>query len=275
MSITNIDIDKTFLKIDNIIMQMKKLFKKIINTLEDSFMKNHKCICCYKEIPDDIKFMLCKTCAKDLEPIDGNLCKKCGDKLNAGGTCINACDSRKYSFKTNVSIYYYTNSAGVVVKNLKYGMRRYLAKYIADIMAERKDVFENIDAILYVPMSKKRARERGFNQAKEVAVCLGEKFNKPVLDLLVKIKDTTHQAGGTQKDRLKNLKDSFGINETYADFVRDKNVLIIDDVFTTGSTLSECSKVVKKLKPKAVSTFTFAKTKFNLTANDDETIEIE
>ena len=60
------------------------------------------------------------------------------------------------------------------------------------------------------------------------------------------------------------------VNEKFNDFIKSKNILIVDDVFTTGSTLNECSKVVKKLKPKTIKTITFAKTKFNLTQNNQK-----
>ena len=83
-----------------------------------------------------------------------------------------------------------------------------------------------------------------------------------------KTRETIHQAGGSQKDRLKNLCGSFEVDEKFAGEIKGKNILIVDDVFTTGSTLNECAKVIKKLKPNKIVTFTFAKTKFNLTASD-------
>lgn len=247
-------------------MQMKKIFSKLINGFENTFMKNHSCICCYREIPDETNFMLCENCKNSLEEIGDNICKKCGDKLNKNGKCINDCDKYNYAFNSNFSIYYYTDSAAKIIKNLKYGKRKYLASYVADILLEKFDSFSDIDVILYVPSSKNRIKERGFNQAKVVAEILGEKTEIRVVDGLIKTKDTIHQAGGSQKDRLKNLKDSFAFDDSYVDDIKGKKVLIFDDVFTTGSTLNECAKVVKKLKPKLVKTLTFAKTKFNVTA---------
>ena len=130
------------------------------------------------------------------------------------------------------------------------------------------DKIADVDAIMFVPSTKKRIKERGFNQAEELAKIACERFDKKLIKALIKTKDTIHQAGGSQEDRMKNLRDSFVVDETFADEICNKKILIIDDVFTTGSTLNECSKALKKFKPKKIMTMTFAKTKFNITAND-------
>lgn len=249
-------------------MQKKNLFLNLINAIEDSFMKNHSCISCYREIPDETKYMICDSCEKDIEFLNGNLCQKCGDKLNKAGDCINDCKKYRYAFSSNISLCYYTKSAAKIIKNLKYGKKKYLAPNIADMMNELSDKISDIDAVMFVPSSKKRIKERGFNQAEELAKILSEKFDKKLLRALIKTKETIHQAGGSQEDRLKNLKNSFLVDSKFKDEIYRKNILIIDDVFTTGSTLSECAKAVKVFKPKKIITMTFAKTKFNVMADD-------
>lgn len=233
-------------------------------------MKNHSCISCYREIPDTTKFMICENCLKDIEFLNKSTCKKCGDLLNDKGECINDCKKYNYAFSENISLCYYTNTASRIIKNFKYGKHKYLAENIAQMLFEIEDKFKDIDYVLYVPVSKFRLRERGFNQSKELAKIIAEKFNVELLDALIKTKETIHQAGVNQKDRMKNLLGSFAVNEKFNDFIKSKNILIVDDVFTTGSTLNECSKVVKKLKPKTIKTITFAKTKFNLTQNNQK-----
>lgn len=246
-------------------MKIKDVFFRLLNGFENLFMKNHSCICCYKEISDETRFMLCENCNKNMEILSGKLCEKCGDFLNDKGDCINSCNKLNYCFDKNISIFYYTNSAARIVKNLKYGKKKYLAENIANIMVEyAKDFISDVDIILHVPASKNRIRERGFNQAKELAKFVAEKTNKKLIDAILKIKDTIHQAGGSQKERMKNLVGSFAIDEIFADELKGKNILIIDDVFTTGSTLNECAKIIKNYKPKSIKTLTFAKTKFNL-----------
>ena len=72
-------------------------------------MKNHSCISCYKEIDDNTEFMICNKCRSDVEFLLGDLCPKCGDKLNATGFCVNNCKINNYAFNSNISICYYTN----------------------------------------------------------------------------------------------------------------------------------------------------------------------
>ena len=247
-------------------MRKKSLFMRIIDFIENSFLKNHSCICCFREIPDNTKYMMCEECFNEIEFLDDKLCLKCGDKLNKAGNCINDCKKYNYPFFKNISLCYYTESAAKLIKNLKYGHKKYLAPYIAEILMKISYKIQDIDLIVYVPSSKKRLRERGFNQAEVLAKLLGEKLNKEVCDLLIKTKDTIHQAGGSQKERMKNLKGSFDVREEFSNKVEGKTVLIFDDVFTTGSTLSECARMVKSLRPKKIVTLTFAKTKFNITA---------
>ena len=121
--------------------------------------------------------------------------------------------------------------------------------------------FENIDVITFVPMGKKGLRERGFNQAEEIANEISKIMNIPVFGLLRKTREHKHQAGLNQKDRLENLKGTFEIISDYKSKIKGERILIIDDVFTTGATLSECAKTIKEAKPKSVSALTFAKTK--------------
>ena len=241
---------------------------KLLDLFENMFLANHSCICCFKEIPDETKFMLCDDCEDKMNYLSGNLCSKCGDKLTLGGNCVNNCKTNRYLFRSNVSLCHYVDSAAKIIKNLKYGNKKYLAKYVADMMIAMVSKFKDLDIITFVPASKTRIKSRGFNQAEEIAIHIGESLNIEVRKLLIKTKETTHQAGGTQKDRMKNLEDSFAINEEFEDEIENKNILIIDDVFTTGSTLNECTKTLKKKNPKCVYCATFAKTKFNINAQN-------
>lgn len=255
-------------------MKKTNFIYRIWNAFENTFLTNHKCLSCFKEIPDSTEFMICDDCTKTLEPLGEKLCKKCGEKLNIAGGCINNCEKYHYAFNKNVSLYYYTDTAAKIIKNLKYGNHKYLAKYVAKIMLSQKEKFNDFDILTFVPSSKSRMKERGFNQAEEIAKFIGENLDKPVLPLLIKTKDTIHQAGMTGKDRLINLKNSFSVDKNFSENILGKKILIIDDVFTTGSTLNECAKVIKNFKPKNVSCLTFAKTKFYITHCSDENVEI-
>lgn len=243
-------------------MTMKEKFARFANWIENLFMTNHACLGCGREIVDGTKFQLCENCVKDIEKLSEPLCEKCGDKVLEGNKFCDHCKSNDYYFDCNKSICYYTDVSAKIVKGLKYGRRKYYAKHIADIMTSEKDVFEGVDVITYVPVTSKTRRERGFNQAEEIAREISNIVGIEMVCTLSKSDDTKHQAGLSQKERLENLKDSFLLINDAKDKIKGKVVLIVDDVFTTGTTLSECAKALKKAKPAKVKTITFAKTKF-------------
>jgi competence protein ComFC len=114
-------------------------------------------------------------------------------------------------------------------------------------------------AITYVPMYNKKERKRGFNQSKIIAEKLGEKTNRPVVNLLEKIKDNRSQVGLDPQERQENVRNVFMIKMTEVKLSSIKTVLLVDDVYTTGATMSECIKVLKKAGFKNIYGFTLAR----------------
>ena len=110
--------------------------------------------------------------------------------------------------------------------------------------------------ITYVPMYIKKEKKRGFNQAKLIAKELGKISNCEVVSLLNKVKDTEDQTELNREERLKNIKDCFKIYDRPG----LSQVLLVDDVFTTGATMRECCKVLKQSGAKKVWAFTLART---------------
>src|SRR3989344_1307143 len=103
----------------------------------------------------------------------------------------------------------------------------------------------NAEAVIPVPLNKKRLLERGFNQAELVARPFARHFNYQLLDkTVVRRKNTPHQVGLAKKARLVNVKEAFKVINP--EMVKEKNILLIDDVVTTGSTLEEIARVLKK-----------------------------
>ena len=245
-------------------MNFKQMIKKCFIGFENLFLSNHACLCCRREIPDGTKFSLCEKCFENLDKIEGNVCKYCGEKLDGIVVVCDRCKDVKFDFERNTSFVYYDEISGKIVKRFKYSSKRYYASFIAELMCENKTVFDDIDYLTFVPIGNKRKRERGFNQAEEIAREISRITNIEVVDLLEKVGSEKHQAGLSQKERRENLKGTIVLKADKEEFLKGKNVLIIDDVFTTGSTLSECAKVLctkKGAKPKSIKTYTFAKTK--------------
>ena len=206
---------------------------------------------------------------KNLEIIDGTICEKCGEEVASGNKLCDTCKSVHYDFDKSRSFAKYGEIASKIVKRFKYSGKKYYAKHIAEMMATKTENFDNVDFITFVPIGEKRKRERGFNQAEEIAKELSALANIPVINLFHKIGSEKHQAGLSQKERRKNLKGTIVFGADDQENIKGKTILIIDDVFTTGATLSECAGVLRKskYKPNKVFAYTFAKTMLFSTNN--------
>ena len=245
-------------------MEIKDKILKMASFFEDMLMTNHSCICCGREIVDGTEFQLCKKCKVEIEPLKGNLCKTCGEVLPRGDEICDRCKVSNYAFDVNRSFTHYEEASSNIVKGLKFGHRKYFAENVAEMICSMKEHFEGVDVLTYVPISKDRLKQRGFNQAEEIAKGIGKRLNISVICTLSKIAGRKHQAELSQAERYKNLIGSFAIDKNVKESVKGKVVMIVDDVFTTGSTLNECAKMIRKFQPKEIRTVTFAKTKFNL-----------
>ena len=119
------------------------------------------------------------------------------------------------------------------------------------------DLYTNDFIIIPVPLSQKRLKWRGFNQAEEIAKNLSIYLEIPILNnILIKNKDTTFQSKLSNEERKINLLNTFNCNEN----MENKKILLVDDIYTTGSTMEECSKVLKQSKAKEIIGITIAKT---------------
>ena len=140
------------------------------------------------------------------------------------------------------------------INHLKfYGIKR-LAKPLGRLLLNLE--FSGTDGLVPVPLSIKRLRERGFNQSLLIARVVSRKFQVPLLmDSLLKIKETPPQIGLSAKERLLNLRNAFEVRGD----VKGRRLLLIDDVMTTGATVTECSKQLIKAGSKEVIVLTLAR----------------
>ncbi len=175
------------------------------------------------------------------------------DLLNGCNECIN----KSYYFKKAIGCLEYDDLSKKIIFGLKYHRKTFMREYIVQIMKDRLDI-ENIryDYILYVPLHRKREKKRGFNQSKLIAESLGKELRIEVLDSIVRHKNTKKLFKLDDKDRKKELKNAFEVNEDIRK-CKNKNVLLIDDIFTTGSTVNEISKLLKIHGINEIYVFTF------------------
>ncbi len=244
-------------------IEIKEFFGKV---LAEIFVDKYNCIVCDEELRDTSKYGLCEQCESKLTFIQSRICKKCGRlQINEADYCL-TCQQHKREFDFARSCIVYDDVAKEIVRGIKFGGKKYFAKYIANFLVEKyHSAFDGvkIDVVIPVPITKKKKKSRGYNQSWEIA----RSFAKAVdlladNDIVVKIKDTKEQARLSGVEREENTVGAFEVKD--ADKVKDKIALIVDDVMTTGSTASEIARILKKAKAKEVYLLTFASTRYKV-----------
>ena len=188
-----------------------------------------------------------------------SLCKKCEIKLKEYE--INLLQNNKKYYSQGMHIFRYDGEIRRKIIDYKFNNKPYLYKTFAKIILKNKKVcgfFKNYDIIIPVPIHKKRKLKRGYNQteliAREIAKNTNLKLEKKVL---IKQKNNVSQSSLSKTKRQQNVKDAFTIKNV--EKIVNKNVLIFDDIFTTGSTVIECSKLLKKIGVRKIGVLTIAK----------------
>lgn len=149
-----------------------------------------------------------------------------------------------------------------LIKYYKYNYLENISNLLVDIL-EKQARRLNLDKhtiIVNVPLHKNKKRKRGFDQTEILAKKLAKRLNKPYCPLLIRTKDNKEQAKLDKKERLKNVENIFSVNKKILSYV-NTNILLIDDVTTTGSTLNQAAKALKKYNIKCL---VIAKNKYDL-----------
>lgn len=222
------------------------------------FNSKWKCLLCGEEIFDESK-SFCEKCEQGLPFNDGAICAHCGRKVIVSETYCSTCKGVLTSLDMCRSCFNYEKPISKLIQDLKYHNKRYLADYFSERLSLLyfKNYF-NADAFVFVPMTKKALRKRGYNQSEILARKVSEKTNVPVLDCIVKTKDTKRQATLTRVERLKNLDNAFKIIDKKA--VKDKSLVLVDDVSTTGATAQTIAHRLKRAGALKVYLITVAST---------------
>jgi len=213
---------------------IKKFFEYLI-----SLIFPRRCGFCGRTIAANLH--ICKECGDNLPRILGDICKNCGRELN-----VCCCKNKKYEFELCVAPFYYEGIVKSGIWRYKYRGKLYAAEtfsyYLLDaIHLEYSNI--DFDIVSAVPMSKKEFAKRGYNQSVLLAKLLARKLNIKYSEALTKICDTKTQQSCNALQRQGNV---FGVfKATDIKNIKDKTILFVDDISTTGTTLNECSKMLK------------------------------
>lgn len=216
------------------------MIKYLFNLLYPS---KSKCSICGRTGSEPV----CNVCMASLDYLQGITCFHCGKQLNEKykhNICPD-CITGSFYYERAYSCFEYSGMGKKLIHKLKYEGKVQLAHVIAGLMAKR---IENeglqIDVIVPVPIHEKKLTVRGFNQSYMIASELGERLHKPVTDCLERITETKEQYNLDRSQRFLNIRGAFSVKLSYNN-CKYMNILLIDDVYTTGSTVNECSKVLK------------------------------
>lgn len=230
-----------------------KLLRRIADLL---FPENLTCNICGREIFDG--GYLCDECAKTLTMNDKATCPVCGRRTKFNALCLE-CKDKAPPYKRAVSAAVYEGGAARLIIAFKSGSP-YLKRYFAELLEPKCRELVGADSICYVPMTAKAKRKRGYNQSEILARELAERLSLPLLKgAIVKKKDTKSQKTLSFKDRAENLKGSF---TAYSEKVAGKNIILIDDVLTTGATAETITRELLKKGAKCVYLATVASVEF-------------
>ncbi len=231
---------------------MKSNLKKIIQ--ENLFNLKWRCNVC-----DDENFngdYFCDECKSKLPYLKENKCSHCGRLTAYSMPYCDSCIEKNVNFDMARSLFSYEEPISHLIKTLKYDDKLYLADIFSDLFVETYLTnFSDTDIISYVPMTEKSVIKRGYNQSLVLADRLSKKVGVPLEELAIKTKETMRQATLNFNDRLENLKGVFKILKVD---LTDKNVMIVDDVLTTGTTAEVLAKLLKKKGANKVYVLTVA-----------------
>jgi len=208
------------------------------------FLYPPHCLLCYNSAPSKTP-LLCNDCLHILPHTAVPLipAQQCSSGI-------------KYSFQYSFAPFEYDEHLQKLIHNFKYRNMHSLSKPLGRMVGEilnKNSHCKNIDVLVPVPLHPTRYRERGYNQSLCLSREIGRHTDLPIISPLKRIRYTKKQATYNREQRLTNLKNAFALKRSFASVIEYKHVGLVDDVLTTGSTMNECAKILKKAGVKSIT----------------------
>ena len=224
------------------------------------FILPPRCTSCGKRVADPGS--LCSTCFGELTFITEPNCACCGlpfEYAVSGESLCGACLQKPPAFTWARAALRYDDISSHLILSLKHSKKLENAPTITRMMRQAiAEKLDSIDLFIPVPLHRKRLFNRRFNQSALLARQLGEALSVPCnVMALQRIKATPPQVGLTRGQRKNNMRGAFYIKDT--SLIYNKNIVLVDDVFTTGATASACVKVLQKAGAASVGVLTLAR----------------
>ncbi len=241
-------------------MKVIKIIRNFIKSL--LYSKNPSCRVCSKVLLfEDALF--CQQCRKKLKFNTGNLCARCNKPLEKGSIknlCYYCCE-KEMSFTSGFSLFVYDEYFKSVIFKLKSKDKHLLGYNLGKLLYEHMKsltYLEKIDIIIPIPLDKVKLEKRGYNQALLIAKGVSDESGISIKENLQKIRQTKDQKILARNKRSENLIGAFGVENSNE--IKDKVILLVDDVYTTGTTIDVCGKCLMESGAREVYFATLATT---------------
>ncbi len=232
-------------------MDFKTLWTFVLDAIFPSF-----CVSC--EVEGNI---FCDACLHTLE-LPGVFCCPVCHEPSEDGTCCLGCRALS-PIERHVAMMPLAEGALIhrLVHLYKYQYLESLEPLFASLVTRffSEHQMFHADYIIPVPLHRKRFVERGFNQSERVASMVSRATNIPFLNPLMRVKHTTQQATLDRQGRLNNVVGAFSVTQKFLPLMCGKKFVIVDDVFTTGSTIFECARALMRARAGEISGFSIAR----------------
>ncbi|MEY4705854.1 MAG: hypothetical protein RL042_2059 [Nitrospirota bacterium] len=225
-----------------------------------------ECMSCGHALGTDPVPFFCTSCWQDIRPFQQPACTRCDQPfVSPAATAYTPnhrcqhCQERPPAFERAWTLFPYLSPLREAICSFKYRGKQTMAKPLAALMIDVLPREIDVDIIVPVPLHPTRLRTREFNQSLLLADQLGRHLTRPVSAThLVRVTATDPQTTLTRQARLRNLLKAFAVRRPQN--LAGKRILLIDDVFTTGTTLHECAKILRKAGSGPVFALTLART---------------
>ena len=245
----------------------KGLYNKLLKVIYPAYIK---CIVCGDDLPEVRQIEVCDKCACSLNFISENqCCACCGAPVHGESkACFNCKDTKRF-FDKGRSVFVYEGHIEKLIAGLKFNNKPYISRTLGRYLAKLyTELGWQADIVVPVPMTDARKKWRGYNQAELLTQVFSEETNVPInTEILVKVKETDEQKELSLKDRQNNINDAFRVTDKY--YTKGKNILIIDDVMTTGATANACANALKKAYADNVMVLTIAHGRPKIASQDN------
>ncbi|MFC2160670.1 phosphoribosyltransferase family protein [Acidobacteriota bacterium] len=221
------------------------------------------CKLCSKPLEKKKDRVVCRRCFTSLIQRSSSFCLSCGHFFQDAAEprlCVK-CLEKKPNYSLHRSCGHYSGKLKDLILLFKYRgykvLGRDLAQFMLKTLGTSEEIWWGVDALVPVPLHPKRQRHRGFNQAFLLARVMAREKNKILIrKCLIKVKNSPPQTVVEAQERGKNVKGAFAVKN--ARNIKDKVILLVDDVYTTGATVKECCRNLLQAGAKEVRVITLA-----------------